>query len=150
MKKFSQQGNSRAKRCRNWDIEQVENIYHLKSRGSVVLKSPKTPLLTSYINGSFDMIFSFLKYQVVKLTTVPFVEGSPFWPKYDALTLHHLKGPHTKKRPNKNPLVDRPFTKGVVIRTIIRKPRKPNSANRKCVLVKLSNGKEMQAYVPGE
>lgn len=40
--------------------------------------------------------------------------------------------------------------KGVVIRTVIRKPKKPNSANRKCVLVKLTNGKEMQAFVPGE
>ena len=68
------------------------------------------------------------------------MESSPYWPKYDALTLHHLKGVHVKKRPNKNPLVDKPFSKGVVIRTVIRKPKKPNSANRKCVLVKLSSG----------
>ena len=77
-------------------------------------------------------------------------QGSPFWPKYDHLLVSHLKGKHTKKRPNKNPLVDRPKSAGVVIRTLIRKPRKPNSANRKCVLVKVSNGKELQAYVPGE
>ena len=94
--------------------------------------------------------FQFFEILDSKISDFIFAEGSPFWPKYDALTLHHLKGPHVKKRPNKNPLIDRPFTKGVVIRTIIRKPRKPNSANRKCVLVKLSNGKEMQAYVPGE
>lgn len=35
------------------------------------------------------------------------------------------------------------------MRTLIKKPKKPNSANRKCVLVRLSNGKEMVAYVPG-
>jgi len=40
--------------------------------------------------------------------------------------------------------------KGVVLKTVIKKPKKPNSANRKCVLVRLSNGKEATAYVPGE
>jgi small subunit ribosomal protein S12 len=62
----------------------------------------------------------------------------------------HEKGPHIKKRSPKNPLDGAPMLKGVVLKTLIRKPKKPNSANRKCVLVKLSNGKEMTAYVPGE
>nr|CAG4650693.1 EOG090X0NTZ [Sida crystallina] len=62
----------------------------------------------------------------------------------------HLKGPHIKKRPSKNPLGGAPMLKGVILKTLIRKPKKPNSANRKCVLVRLSNGKEMVAYVPGE
>jgi len=39
--------------------------------------------------------------------------------------------------------------KGVILKTLIKKPKKPNSANRKCVLVRLTNGKEMVAYVPG-
>lgn len=39
--------------------------------------------------------------------------------------------------------------RAVVIKTIIKKPKKPNSANRKCVLVKLTNGKEAVAYIPG-
>lgn len=44
----------------------------------------------------------------------------------------HRKGPHKKVRPNKNPLgFDTPFAKGVVIKTVIKKPKKPNSANRK-------------------
>ncbi|KAF9416495.1 hypothetical protein HW555_006162 [Spodoptera exigua] len=30
---------------------------------------------------------------------------------------------------------------GVVLKTPIQKPKKPNSANRKCVLERLSNGK---------
>ena len=85
----------------------------------------------------------------------------------------HRKGPHKKFRPNKNPLgFDTPFAKGVVIRSVIKKPKKPNSANRKvstivcmafhgrniplppsyfqCVLVRLSNGRELTSYVPGE
>jgi len=61
----------------------------------------------------------------------------------------HKNGPHFKKRPPRKPLDGNPFMKGVILRTLIKKPKKPNSANRKCVLVKLSNGKEKVAYVPG-
>uniref|UniRef100_A0A0V0G7L1 Small ribosomal subunit protein uS12m n=1 Tax=Triatoma dimidiata TaxID=72491 RepID=A0A0V0G7L1_TRIDM len=61
----------------------------------------------------------------------------------------HRTGPHFKKRKNTNPLEGRPFAKGVVLKTLVKKPKKPNSANRKCVLVRLSIGKEMVAYVPG-
>jgi small subunit ribosomal protein S12 len=51
----------------------------------------------------------------------------------------------------KHPLLDgKPQMKGVVIKTVIRKPKKPNSGNRKCVILRLSNGKEAAAYVPGE
>ena len=76
--------------------------------------------------------------------------GSPFWPKYDRLMDLHLTDVK-KYRPDRNPLGHKKFmAKGVVIRTVIRKPKKPNSANRKCVLVRLPNGKEATAYVPGE
>ena len=52
--------------------------------------------------------------------------------------------------PRPNPLGPNvPFAKGVVLRTVVKKPKKPNSANRKCVVVRLSNGKELTAYVPG-
>ncbi|XP_046383950.1 40S ribosomal protein S12, mitochondrial isoform X2 [Ischnura elegans] len=66
-----------------------------------------------------------------------------------SLAQMHRTGPHIKKRPPRKPLDGRPFAKGVVLKTLIRKPKKPNSANRKCVLVRLSGGKEMVAYVPG-
>nr|CAG4649049.1 EOG090X0NTZ [Polyphemus pediculus] len=62
----------------------------------------------------------------------------------------HLNGPHKKVRPSKNPLDGAPMMKGVVLKTLVRKPKKPNSANRKCALVRLSSGKEMVAYIPGE
>ena len=44
----------------------------------------------------------------------------------------------------------RPQLKGVVLQVMIRKPKKPNSAQRKCCRVRLSNGKEVTAYIPGE
>ena len=44
----------------------------------------------------------------------------------------HRRGPHKKTRPIRNPLgFNIPFAKGVVIKTLIKKPKKPNSANRK-------------------
>lgn len=62
----------------------------------------------------------------------------------------HKGGPPIPRRgKQKCPIDHNPFMKGVVIRLLIKKPKKPNSANRKCVLVRLSNGKEAAAYVPG-
>lgn len=43
-----------------------------------------------------------------------------------------------------------PFKKGVVMRVIIRKPKKPNSAQRKLAKIKLSNGNFVDAYIMGE
>ncbi|XP_059484187.1 small ribosomal subunit protein uS12m [Neocloeon triangulifer] len=62
----------------------------------------------------------------------------------------HRTGPLFKIRPPRQPLDGKPMAKGLVLRTLIKKPKKPNSANRKCALVRLSTGKEMVAYIPGE
>ena len=43
-----------------------------------------------------------------------------------------------------------PQKKGVCIRVVIRKPKKPNSALRKVAKVKLTNGLIIDAYIPGE
>lgn len=70
--------------------------------------------------------------------------GSSLW------QMLRRNGPHKKHKPSKNPFNGQPFMKGVVLKTIIKKPKKPNSANRKCVIVRLSSGREMTAYVPGK
>lgn len=65
------------------------------------------------------------------------------------LNYMHKTGP-IRNKPKKSKLIDgKPQAKGVVLRTLIKHPRKPNSGNRKCVLVRLSTGKEMVAIVPG-
>ncbi|XP_012054418.1 PREDICTED: 40S ribosomal protein S12, mitochondrial [Atta cephalotes] len=69
--------------------------------------------------------------------------GSTLW------QMHRRGGPYRKPKVSKNPFDGAPYMKGVVLKTVIRKPKKPNSANRKCVVVRLSNSKEMTAYVPG-
>jgi len=56
-----------------------------------------------------------------------------------------------KKRKNKTPSLEKnPQLKGTVLKVMIKKPKKPNSANRKICKVKLSNGKIILAHIPGE
>lgn len=43
-----------------------------------------------------------------------------------------------------------PQKRGVCTRVYTRTPKKPNSALRKVARVRLSNGKEVTAYIPGE
>ncbi|CAN8031200.1 unnamed protein product [Ixodes persulcatus] len=65
------------------------------------------------------------------------------------LEVLNAAGPPPPRKKRRHPLDSKPFMKGVVIKTLVKKPKKPNSANRKCVLVRLSNGKEATAYIPG-
>lgn len=52
---------------------------------------------------------------------------------------------------NKRPSLEKnPQLKGTVIKAMIKKPKKPNSANRKICKVKLSNNKIVLAHIPGE
>ncbi|ORY80374.1 ribosomal protein S12/S23-domain-containing protein [Protomyces lactucae-debilis] len=53
------------------------------------------------------------------------------------------------KRPSPN-LLSNPFKKGVCNKVYTTKPKKPNSAVRKVARVKLSTGKFVIAYIPGE
>ncbi len=51
-----------------------------------------------------------------------------------------------KNKPNR---YDSPFKRGVCTRVTTKTPRKPNSAIRKIARVRLSNGQEITAYIPG-
>jgi small subunit ribosomal protein S12 len=56
-----------------------------------------------------------------------------------------------KKKLNKTPALQKcPQKKGFCLKLVIRTPKKPNSALRKLVKLKLSNTKKVYAYIPGE
>ncbi len=56
-----------------------------------------------------------------------------------------------QKKKKKCPDLDScPQKKGVCVAVMVRTPTKPNSAQRKVARVRLSNGKEVTAYIPGE
>ncbi len=61
------------------------------------------------------------------------------------------KGRNTVKKRNKVPALDKsPQKRGVCTRVYTTTPKKPNSALRKVARVKLTNGQEVSAYIPGE
>ncbi len=52
---------------------------------------------------------------------------------------------------SKSPALDScPQKRGVCVRVYTTTPKKPNSAMRKVARVRLTNGKEVNAYIPGE
>ncbi len=53
---------------------------------------------------------------------------------------------HIQNRPSR---YYSPFKRGVCTRVTTKTPRKPNSAIRKIARVRLSNGQEITAYIPG-
>ena len=81
-------------------------------------------------------------------------------------TIHQLikKPRKTRRKKDKTPALSRsfnvlknrpkeyssPFKKGVCLKVFTVTPKKPNSALRKVARIRLSNGMEVTAYIPGE
>ena len=68
-------------------------------------------------------------------------------------TINQLVRKGRKKRINKSkaPVLEAcPMKRGVCLQVKTQTPKKPNSALRKIARVRLSNGKEVTAYIPGE
>ncbi len=51
---------------------------------------------------------------------------------------------------NKRSVSPSPFKRGVCLKVWVMGPKKPNSAQRKFAKVRLSNGAEVLAYIPGQ
>lgn len=74
------------------------------------------------------------------------------------------KGRHARKTKSKSPALltyhnsiknrpvfsASPFKRGVCLKVFTTTPKKPNSALRKVARVRLTNGSEVTAYIPGE
>lgn len=61
------------------------------------------------------------------------------------------KGRRKRSKKEKSPMLGKaPQKTGVCLHVTTRTPKKPNSALRKVARVRLSNGKEVTAYIPGE
>jgi len=56
-----------------------------------------------------------------------------------------------KFKQNKTPALNKcPQKKGLCVKVFTRTPKKPNSAVRKLVKLRLANGIKLNAYIPGE
>jgi small subunit ribosomal protein S12 len=68
-------------------------------------------------------------------------------------TINQLVRKGRKKIKSKSKSIDLdrcPQKKGVCLQVMTRTPKKPNSALRKVARVRLTNGKEVTGYIPGE
>jgi len=115
-------------------------------QSKTILNSPRSSLSHSFST----ILLPNLLESHLRLTSPPNLNYIQTRSKYfDEMLFLHKRGQIKKKRPLRQPLGGQPHMKGVVLKTLIKKPKKPNSANRKCVLVRLTNGMEKVAYVPG-
>jgi small subunit ribosomal protein S12 len=70
---------------------------------------------------------------------------------YSQLSRFSITTRPSKKRAQRVPALQRsPQKQGVCIKLVRRTPKKPNSAQRKLALVRLSNRRRIYAYLPGE
>ena len=68
-------------------------------------------------------------------------------------TLNQLckKGRKKKRKINRTPALEKcPQKRGICSKLVLRTPKKPNSALRKIVKLRLSNNRMVYAYIPGE
>ncbi|XP_036203913.1 28S ribosomal protein S12, mitochondrial-like [Myotis myotis] len=65
-------------------------------------------------------------------------------------TLNQMHWPPKWPLPKLDPTKGQPQLKGVVLRTFICKPKKPNSANCKCCCIQLSTGCEAICFISAE
>ena len=69
------------------------------------------------------------------------------------LTLNQLIKRKLRKKKSKfkkSILKEHPQRKGICLKVFTKSPKKPNSALRKVAKIRLSNSKEIIAYIPGE
>ena len=68
-------------------------------------------------------------------------------PTVNQLVRHGRK--HLRSKSSSPALVGAPQKRGVCLRVTVATPKKPNSALRKVCRVRLTNGMETNAYIPG-
>ena len=103
----------------------------------------------SYFNG---INTNLLKSPVLNCTRLQ-IEARRFLPTLNQI---RRKKPRTKKKrakvvvPLERRILLGPQRKGVCVKCVVRTPRKPNSAQRKCAVLRLNDGRLITAYIPGE
>lgn len=76
------------------------------------------------------------------------IRKARFSPRRKSKTTALTRGFNTIK--NRPAFYPSPFKRGVCVKVTTKTPKKPNSAIRKIARVRLSNGMEVTAYIPGE
>ncbi|KAJ2763408.1 hypothetical protein IWQ57_005568 [Coemansia nantahalensis] len=97
-------------------------------------------------------MFALSAFRALRIGAAPAAAG-PTTQKAGKATLNQImQGLRKKTAPgSRSPALDKcPQRKGVCVKVYTTKPKKPNSAVRKVARVRLTNGKTVIAYIPGE
>ena len=128
----------------------LPTVSKIKTFSSNIQKNIRSSWLTNnYEKPNFLLSKDVAKSQ---FSTCAKLEHFKVTEEFDYITSKHLQGARKGRINYKNPLgYGVNMVKAVVIRPVIKKPKKPNSANRKCVLVRIpKDGRELVAFIPGE
>ncbi|XP_075260424.1 small ribosomal subunit protein uS12-like [Convolutriloba macropyga] len=80
---------------------------------------------------------------------MPFLSPRCYRSSLSQISRKPLLPPRYKKHKKFDALKGNPQLKGIIVKLLVKKPKKPNSANRKCAYVRLSDGRHVYAYIPG-
>jgi small subunit ribosomal protein S12 len=113
---------------------------------------PPTTLLSTLLR---NLTLTPLRPSLPKPTAYKYTSPRPFstTPSPHATYNQVRRGCRIAQRARKErspALVNRPEMKGVCLKTGTTKPKKPNSGQRKTARVRLSSGRVVTAYIPGE
>ena len=125
-------------------IERLAAILFRKERiGKKIHNMPFGHLFISLQNGRNIVLYSGYIMATINQLTRNARRDTPTKTNTAALQAGFNK---VKNQPNR---YNSPFKRGVCTRVTTKTPRKPNSAIRKIARVRLSNGQEITAYIPG-
>lgn len=153
-------GNSSWERQVEGHITHLTECHAVETKTDRRLKQPSSHILVYTMLRSFGAALTNARMGMARLPwTTSAIPKPTFSPIMAALNVRHKTinqilrdgGRPVAYRRRKSPdLESCPQRKGVVLRVLILKPKKPNSAQRKAARVRLSNGKVVTAYIPGE
>ncbi|KAF4778951.1 ribosomal protein S12 [Colletotrichum scovillei] len=119
---------------------------------STLLRSLFAPAMRP---AAFPRAASILTPTATTITT-PLIRSFSSTPVQNATIMQVLRGCHKKGKRARHAVspalseINAPALKGVCLKVGITRPKKPNSGQRKTARVRLSNGRHVTAYVPGE
>ena len=109
-------------------------------------------MLPSFLSRAFTRPHAF-PLATLRSTLLPQTHAFSTTPSRAATLMQVLRSPRVPQRARHTTspaLKNRPQMKAVCLKVTTTKPKKPNSGERKIARVRLSSGKAVQAYIPGE
>jgi small subunit ribosomal protein S12 len=119
-----------------------------ESGGAIFVLRPRVGLLVSHLPPFVGLVCFGTELSWLSSREIPVVRRIYHMPTINQLV---RKGRRKVTVKSKSPaLVNCPQRRGVCVQVMTRTPKKPNSALRKVAKVRLTNGQEVIAYIPGE